>query len=278
QSQQRHNLYIEYIDKYNKMAVDQMKVYKIPASITLAQGLLESGAGQSILARKHHNHFGIKCGGNWKGRTARHDDDLPDECFRVYHSPKESYEDHSLFLRGRDRYALLFQLEITDYRGWAYGLKKAGYATAPKYAIQLIDIIENYELYKYDHKEKGASSKNIKKQSDVHQTYLSNDLVYIIVCDGDTFENIGKEFNISKKKLIKYNDLHKEYILTNGDIIYLHKKRKKAQKPYSVHAIEASESMHTISQRYGIRLKQLYKMNHKNIDYVPEGGIVLKLR
>jgi LysM repeat protein len=264
------------------MAVEQMRIHKIPASITLAQGLLESGAGRSALSRKSNNHFGIKCGEDWKGRTVRHDDDRRNECFRAYHSVKESYEDHSRFLTERSRYAFLFQLEITDYESWAHGLKKAGYATAPRYAFQLIDIIENYELYKYDYGRKAknvSSKKNIQAQSSgSHQVYLSNDLLYVKVRDGDTFENIGKEFTISKKKLVKYNDLHKDYVLTSGDIIYLRQKKRKAQKPYSFHTVKVGESMHSISQMYGIRLKNLYKMNHKNMDYVPEIGADLKLR
>ncbi|KAA6347791.1 Exo-glucosaminidase LytG [termite gut metagenome] len=275
QWQQRSKLYLEYIDKYSNMAVKQMKMYKIPASITLAQGLLESGAGQSTLAKTHHNHFGIKCGGNWTGPSTLHDDDRRNECFRVYHNAKESYEDHSLFLRGRARYASLFQLKITDYEGWAHGLKRAGYATAPKYDFQLIEIIDNYKLYKYDRK--GGTTSYISAK-DLHQVYLSNDIVYVIVRNGDTFESIGEEFDIRKKKLIKYNDLYKRYTLTDKDIIYLHEKKKKAEEPYTVHVIQDGESMHSISQIYGIRLKSLYKMNHKKKDYVPEVGTGLKLR
>ncbi|KAA6347511.1 Exo-glucosaminidase LytG [termite gut metagenome] len=275
QWQQRNKLYLEYIDKYSNMAVKQMKRYKIPASITLAQGLLESGAGQSTLAKTHNNHFGIKCGGNWTGPSTLHDDDRRNECFRVYHNAKESYEDHSLFLRGRARYASLFQLKISDYEGWAHGLKKAGYATAPKYNFQLIEIIENYKLYKYDRK--GETTSYIPVQ-DLHQVYLSNDLVYVIARNRDTFESIGEEFDIRKKGLIKYNDLYEGYTLTDKDIIYLHEKKKKAEEPYTIHVIQEGESMHSISQIYGIRLKSLYKMNHKEKDFVPEVGTELKLR
>jgi LysM repeat protein len=257
------------------MAVKQMKRFKIPASITLAQGLLESDAGQSTLAKTHNNHFGIKCGGNWTGPSTLHDDDRRNECFRVYHNAKESYEDHSLFLRGRSRYASLFQLKITDYEGWAHGLKKAGYATAPKYDFQLIEIIEIYKLYKYDRKVETISY--IPAQG-LHQVYLANNLVYVIVRNGDTFESIGKEFDVRKKRLIKYNDLYEGYILSDKNIIYLHEKKKKAKKPYTVHVIQDGESMHSISQIYGIKLKSLYKMNHKKKNYVPEVGTKLKLR
>ena len=148
QAQRRNSRYNEYIKQYAPLAVEQMREHRIPASITLAQGLLESGAGQSTLARKSNNHFGIKCGSNWRGRSVRHDDDARNECFRAYRNPKDSYEDHSLFLKRGARYAFLFKLKITDYRGWARGLKKAGYATDPSYANRLITIIEDYDLYK----------------------------------------------------------------------------------------------------------------------------------
>lgn len=284
-AQKRNARYVAYIDKYNDMAVDQMKRYKIPASITLAQGLLESGAGQSTLARKSNNHFGIKCGSSWKGRTVRHTDDAPNECFRVYKNAAESYEDHSIFLSKGARYAFLFKLDKTDYKGWAKGLKKAGYATDPSYANRLITIIEDYELYKYDRKGgKGSSVKN-KKPALVattptltHQVYLSNDLAYVVARHGDTFESIGKETGISWRKLIKYNDLHEGYTLSEGDVIYLRKKKTKSAKQYIVHVVRDGDSMHSISQTYGIRLKNLYKINHKDGDYAPEVGQILRLR
>ncbi|KAA6339601.1 Exo-glucosaminidase LytG [termite gut metagenome] len=274
-AQQRSKQYVEYINTYSDLAVKQMKEYRIPASITLAQGLLESGAGKSNLTRKSNNHFGIKCGRDWNGRTVLHDDDLRDECFRVYRHAEDSYEDHSLFLRKRTHYAFLFRLDITDYKGWAYGLKKAGYATSPTYATQLIGIIENYELYKYDRK--GAKGIRITLENP-HQVYLSNDLVYVMVRNGDTLESIGEEFTIPKKKLIKYNDLPKEYRLLTGDVVYLHEKKKKAKKTYKTHIVKSGESMHSISQTYGIRLKNLYQLNHKKAEYVLEVGTVLKLR
>jgi LysM repeat protein len=166
-------------------------------------------------------------------------------------------------------------LKITDYESWAHGLKKAGYATAPKYDFQLIEIIENYNLHNYDRK--GRTISYIPAQN-LHQVYLSNDLVYVIANKGDTFESIGKEFDVRKKKLIKYNDLYEGYTLSDKNIIYLHAKKKKAKKPYTVHVIKDGESMHAISQIYGIRLKSLYKMNHKKKNYVPEVGAKLKLR
>ena len=149
-AQRRNQAYEEYIHKYRELAIHEMKRYRIPASITLAQGLLESGAGKSTWARKSNNHFGIKCGSGWNGKRAYHTDDAPNECFRAYKHPKDSYEDHSKFLRTKTRYAFLFELKVTDYKGWARGLKKAGYATDPRYANRLIDIIELYDLYAYD--------------------------------------------------------------------------------------------------------------------------------
>ncbi len=286
-AQRRNSRYNEYIKQYSSLAVDQMNRYKIPASITLAQGLLESGAGQSVLARKSNNHFGIKCHNTWRGRKVYHDDDARDECFRAYRKVEESYEDHSKFLTQGARYAFLFKLKITDYKGWARGLKKAGYATDPSYANRLITIIEDYDLYKYDTKgmskrEARRWAKELKKKpwlANPHQVYLANGLAYVVARDGDTFRLLGGEFDISWKKLVDYNDLHKEYTIEAGDIIYLKKKNKKAQKPYTVHIVRDGESMHSISQKYGIRLKNLYKMNRKDADeYVPEVGDRLRLR
>ena len=276
QAQTRSKQYENYIKKYRELAVEEMKKYHIPASITLAQGLLESGAGQSALARKSNNHFGIKCGSDWYGKTVSHDDDARGECFRAYKHPKDSYEDHSKFLAGRPRYASLFNLNITDYKGWARGLKKAGYATNPRYADQLIGIIELYELYKYDDKN---YLKWIKKNPNPHQTYIANDLLYIVVRAGDSWKSISQEFDISQKKLRKYNDLYKGYALQVGDILYLEKKNKKADKEHIVHVLRAGESMYSISQKYGIRLKNLYKLNKMDEDDpAPKIGTILRLR
>ena len=276
QAQTRNKQYEAYIKKYRELAVEEMKKYHIPASITLAQGLLESGAGQSALARKSNNHFGIKCGSDWYGKTVSHDDDARGECFRAYKHPKDSYEDHSKFLAGRPRYASLFNLNITDYKGWARGLKKAVYATNPRYADQLIGIIELYELYKYDDKN---YLKWLKKNPNPHQTYIANDLLYIVVRAGDSWKSISQEFDISQKKLRKYNDLYKGYALQVGDILYLEKKNKKADKEHIVHVLRAGESMYSISQKYGIRLKNLYKLNKMDEDdSAPEIGTILRLR
>ena len=276
QAQTRNKQYEEYIKKYRDLAVSEMKKYHIPASITLAQGLLESGAGQSTLARKSNNHFGIKCGSDWKGKTVSHDDDARGECFRAYKHPKQSYEDHSKFLVGRSRYASLFKLKITDYKGWARGLKKAGYATDPRYAQRLIDIIELYDLDKYDKK---GGLKWMKENPNPHQPYVANGLLYIVVRSGDTWKSISKEFDISQRKLRKYNDLYKGYALQVGDILYLEKKNRRADKEHVVHVFRTGESMYGISQKYGIRLKNLYKLNKMEADSpAPEVGTILRLR
>ena len=287
QAQRRNSRYNSYIKEYAPLAVEQMKKHKIPASITLAQGLLESGAGTSSLARKSNNHFGIKCHSTWRGKKVYYDDDAPKECFRAYRKVEDSYEDHSKFLTEGARYRFLFDLKITDYKGWAKGLKKAGYATDRSYANRLITIIEDYELYKYDSqgmskREARKLAKLLKKKpwlANPHQVYIANGLAYVVVREGDTFKLLGGEFDISWKNLVDYNDLHKEYVLEPGDIIYLKKKNKKAQKPYEIHVVRDGESMHSISQTYGIRLKYLYKMNKKKMEeYVPEVGDTLRLR
>lgn len=279
-AQRRNTVYNNYIRDYADLAVDQMKRYKIPASITLSQGLLESGAGQSTLARRSNNHFGIKCGNNWTGRSVRANDDAPNECFRAYSNVKDSYEDHSKFLTQNRRYASLFSLKQTDYRGWAQGLKKAGYATDRSYATKLISIIEDYELYKYDTKsmskrEERRWQKELKKKpwlANPHDVYIANGIAYVIARDGDTFDLLSGEFKISKSKLVKYNELEKSYTLMDGDIIYLNKKNKKSLSSTIYHVVRDGDSMHSISQIYGIQLKSLYKLNGIKADYVPEVG------
>ncbi len=285
-AQVRNQLYLYYIEDYKNIAIEQQKKYKIPASITLAQGLLESGAGKGQLARKSNNHFGIKCH-DWRGPAVYHDDDEAGECFRKYKHAKESYEDHSIFLTGRSRYATLFQLKTTDYKGWARGLQRCGYATDKAYASKLIKIIEDYELHQYDkmaanHKtaKKTEIKRNKKLPADYtpHQVYKANGLIYVIVRPGDLLSYIAAEFGFKTVGLADYNEIPVNYQLTEGDIIYLEKKNKKAQKQYQTHIVKSGESMYSISQRYGIRIKNLYKMNKKSPDYTAEPGDVLKLR
>lgn len=266
--------YVAYIDTYKDMAIEQQHKYGIPASITLAQGLLESGAGRSELARKANNHFGIKCH-DWTGARVYHDDDKKGECFRKYDNVRLSFEDHSRFLVGRPRYASLFELRITDYKGWAHGLRECGYATNKQYGTILIRLIETYNLDKYD-STKGARSYSATQSR--HTLYKSLGLLYLEVNEGDTMEQIAKEVDIRSKKLLSYNDYPKGYEPQRGDIIYLEKKCKRAPKPYTTHTVAAGESMHSISQRYAIRLEKLYKINDKPYSYRPQQGDVLKLR
>ncbi len=288
QAQMRKNsAYQAYIREFKNLAVEQMREHKIPASITLAQGLLESGAGRSELARRSNNHFGIKCGSSWRGKTIRHDDDRRKECFRVYNHPRDSYRDHSVFLK-KPRYSSLFRLKIKDYKGWARGLKSCGYATNPKYARQLIDIIETYELYRYD--EEGLGK---RKQSDENvMAYVqgtgiatsfgvNNGVDFVRARQGDTWKTLAKRVGVSWRKLVKYNDAVKTLPLHEGDIVYLAKKQKRADKVFKSnpwHKVRAGESMHSVSQQYGIRMERLYKMNFKTTDYVPQAGDLLKIR
>ena len=279
--------YQTYINQYKDLAIEQMLRYRIPASITLAQGLFESRAGQSDLARQGNNHFGIKCH-NWTGPTQYHDDDARGECFRVYQDAKQSYEDHSLFLARQSRYSRLFNLSPTDYKGWAHGLKACGYATNPQYASKLIQIIELYKLNDYDKAKSydrfmathNGTDKPINAEGTLHPIHIFNENYYLYAREGDTFKSIGREVNISWRKLAKYNEMDKKTILHKGDIVYLKKKRKKAPKQYKKrpHTVMPGESMYTISQKYGIRLKNLYKMNHLSPDFQIRPGVLLKVR
>lgn len=279
--------YQTYINQYKDLAIEQMLRYRIPASITLAQGLFESRAGQSDLARQGNNHFGIKCH-NWTGPTQYHDDDARGECFRVYQDAKQSYEDHSLFLARQSRYSRLFNLSPTDYKGWAHGLKACGYATNPLYASKLIQIIELYKLNDYDKAKSydrfmathSGTDKPINAEGTLHPIHIFNENYYLYAREGDTFKSIGREVNISWRKLAKYNEMDKKTILHKGDIVYLKKKRKKAPKQYKKrpHTVMPGESMYSISQKYGIRLKNLYKMNHLSPDFQIRPGVLLKVR
>lgn len=262
--------YQTYIDQYKDLAIEQMLKYKIPASITLAQGLFESAAGRSDLARNGNNHFGIKCHG-WTGRTVHHDDDARNECFRAYDNVLQSYEDHSRFLANQSRYSKLFRLGTTDYKGWAYGLKSCGYATNPRYAYKLIEIIELYKLYNLDTANKYdkfiARHNSIDKQTNgnsLHLIYKYNENYYIIVRQGDTFKSIGKEVGISYRKIARYNERDPKSQLSVGEVIYLKKKRSRADKAFKnhMHTIKSGESMYSIAQAYGMRIKYLYKKNN----------------
>ena len=278
--------YQAYIDQYKDLAIAEMLKYNIPASITLAQGLLESGAGQSELARESNNHFGIKCH-DWRGDRSFYDDDEKNECFRSYRDVYESYEDHSKFLARQPRYRSLFKLKKTDYKGWARGLKRCGYATNPAYAKQLINIIELYKLHRYDNAKKydkfmveRSSVKDVDTNLNLHPIHIYNKKYYLKARPGDTFRSIGKEVGISYKKIAKYNERDKDDKLEPGEIIYLKKKQKKAEKTYKKrpHRVKAGESMYSIAQYYGIRLSSLYKMNDLSPDYSIQVGDLLRVR
>jgi len=288
QAQMKWNsAYQTYINQYKDLAIEQMLRYHIPASITLAQGLFESAAGKSVLVTQGNNHFGIKCH-NWTGPTQFHDDDARGECFRVYQDARDSYEDHSKFLAKQSRYSRLFELNQRDYKGWARGLKQCGYATNPQYANKLIQIIELYKLFDYDKAkrfdrfmaEHSGIDQPVNAQGILHPIQKFNDNYYLVAREGDTFKGLGKEVEISWRKLARYNERDKHAVLHKGDIIYLKKKRTKAPKQYKrhPHIVQEGESMYSISQKYGIRLKNLYKMNKLDTSYQAKVGDRLRVR
>ncbi|RLD90214.1 MAG: N-acetylmuramoyl-L-alanine amidase [Bacteroidetes bacterium] len=270
----------EYINHYKDVAIKKMKEFKIPASITLAQGILESGSGNSRLARKANNHFGIKCHKDWHGKKFYMDDDEKHECFRKYPKAADSYRDHSRFLTQRERYTFLFQYDITDYKKWAYGLKKAGYATNPRYPQLLIKIIEKYHLNQYD-KEKFGKQK--KKKVKTHKEgaiptiatfkhggnsptgrklFINNKRKLIVARQGDTYEKIAAEFEIYSWQLYKYNEVSRKHKIVAGELIYLEKKKARADKKYKYHHVREGESLHDIAQLYGMRMSKLLKINN----------------
>lgn len=299
--------YRAYIAQYEEVAVSEMYRSGIPASITLAQGLLESGAGKSQLAVKSNNHFGIKCHNGWQGGRVYHDDDAKGECFRKYAAPEESYRDHSDFLRYRDRYRFLFDYELTDYKSWAYGLKKAGYATDPRYPAKLIDLIEKYELYKYDTRKPAVTvtTPASKQQtltpppppSQIEQVvplkpgkretfhfslsremFSQNGVPFIYVAEGETLESIAKANGLFVRELLKFNDLKGRVNLKAGDVVYLQKKKKTAVKGLEMHVIEKGETLRGIAQRYGVQVKSLCRINGLTDPDVIREGDIIRLR
>ncbi len=288
----------EYIEKYAETAVREMKATGIPASITLAQGCLESGNGNSTLATKANNHFGIKCHKNWKGKTIRHDDDEKNECFRSYRNADESFRDHSDFLRYSDRYAALFNLELTDYKGWAYGLQKAGYATAKTYAESLIRIIEENELYRYDKLDRKAREElpptpmeaefsTAFKPYPGHKLYTAslgreirttNGVAWIIAQDGDTYAGLAKEFNLFRSEILRFNDRSRNTALQPGEVVYVEAKKRESAKNLDKHVVEEGETMRGLAQRYAVKMKKLYQYNAMRPGTEPEPGTILNLR
>lgn len=265
----------EYIEKYKDVAIREMKAYGIPASITLAQGILESASGTSYLATKANNHFGIKCHRDWKGKKVYRDDDEKNECFRHYDNAEQSFVDHSKFLKNRSRYAFLFEEDITDYKAWAKGLKKAGYATNPKYPQLLIRIIEDYNLSQYDNME--PAKEPVVPTFGSHIVLTSeNDVEYVEILAGDSFESIAKETETSIKRLLKYNELNYDAQLKEGQRIYLQPKRKRAKQ--LTYVLQEGDSMYEVSQKFAIKLKYIYKRNKLSVGQQLPAGTSILLR
>ena len=286
--QRTNQAYWTYIDKYKDWAIEQMHQYNIPASITLAQGLLESNAGRSRLATEANNHFGIKVGSSWTGPYIVQADDRPNDRFRKYKSARESFIDHSQFLQGK-RYQGLFQLSKTDYKGWARGLKAAGYATNPAYADALIRVIEMYNLNlfdtgKYQSQKKTTPVTQTQKVDEFwqhHIVYKGNKNYFIIVEVGDDMATISRKTGLSLRRLYKYNDLPRDYAPTAGDLIYLQKKRNCASKEFKknpIHIVEPNQSLFDIAQLYGIRLESLCKLNEWDEPHAVQVGEIIRIR
>jgi LysM repeat protein len=268
-----------YIQKYCNIAMREMNDYGIPASITLAQGILESAAGTSRLAVQANNHFGIKCHNDWSGEKIYHDDDKRNECFRKYERAEESFIDHSQFLKDRPRYSFLFELDKTDYKAWAKGLKQAGYATDPNYPNRLITLIEKYELYKYDKESFTSKEEGVKTPAKTVKEKNESGLKYVYVQKGESYYTIAVKYNIPFGLIYSYNDVdRKTRQPEEGTVVYLQKKKKKITWGEGVHVVEKGESMHDISQKYGIRLHSLYDLNNMSYESKPEVGQLLKLR
>jgi len=292
----------QYIDKWKKVAMKQMKLHGIPASITLAQGILESRNGQSTLTKKSNNHFGIKCH-DWKGKKVYADDDKKNECFRKYKNADESFEDHSQFLL-RKRYAGLFELKKSDYKGWAKGLRKAGYATDPAYAKLLIKLIEENNLHQYDKMvlkgkyepaeeeveliaEKPAKVLKEKREVlesgaviNLVQTYKikrhSNNIKYVVAKEGDSVEDVAEALDMAYWQISRYNDLGSRKKLKEGEVLFIQPKRKSNKK--GTHKVKDGDTLLSISQLYGIKLKKLAAYNELKTDAKIKSGATIKLK
>lgn len=300
--QSRNATYEAYIRQYGALAIDQMNRHRIPASITLSQALLESGAGQSYLARVANNHFGIKVSSGWTGPYVVRSDDTPNDRFRKYNSPHESYEDHSEFLK-KQRYAKLFTYNMRDYKSWAHGLKACGYATSPTYAHSLINIIELYRLHEFD----GGSipsayrggalaavtpiviegSQQLTHEAQLHPDFFASHPVadnngnfYIRVLPGDNLKDIARATGVKRWRLRRYNELPRRHQPEPGSIIYLKKKHRRADRAFRhhPHTVTAGQSVYDIAQMYGMRVNTIYKLNHLPKGYSPKVGDQLRIR
>lgn len=284
----------EYVQKYKDLAIEEMKRMGVPAAITLAQGLLETESGNSDLLLKSNNHFGIKCKSNWTAETVSHDDDAPGECFRKYSCAEDSYRDHSNFLRGNGRYAFLFQLDPTDYKDWAYGLRKAGYATNPKYPDILIKSIETYNLEQYtlegidgiprfDASQYAGEKENMVSPAGVASNVVNIDPLpgapisvtingskALLASKGTSLLAIATEHNINLGKLLSLNDLSNDGLLQKDQYVFLEKKQKEGKQDFCI--AQKDETLYDISQKYGIVLQNLYAYNNLTADdFLVEG-------
>ncbi|HEX6333893.1 MAG TPA: glucosaminidase domain-containing protein [Flavisolibacter sp.] len=274
-----------YIETYKDIAIEEELRTGVPASITLAQGIHETGAGTSKLVLASNNHFGIKCKSDWKGASVSHDDDARGECFRKYDDPIQSYRDHSDFLKHRAHYAFLFRLDPTDYEAWAYGLKKAGYATNPKYPQILIKLIRDYNLQEYtllarEHRATRGSDARWISNTSTLQTESSNDAhvqpavsmasypsgvftinetKVVVITKGTSFLKIADENNVSLKRLFDFNEIPEADIADRDQLLFLQRKRKTGSSEF--HTVVAGETLHDIAQAEGIRLEALLELN-----------------
>jgi len=280
-----------YINTYKDLAISEMKRSGIPASITLAQGMLESDNGNSILTMEGNNHFGIKCH-DWQGKKMYKDDDARNECFRKYSSANESFRDHSDFMLSGQRYNFLFEYKSTDYKSWAKGLHKAGYATNPRYAEKLIDLIETNKLYVYDQglvaRESPRQRTSRKRTTESSPDYfiklstrpinVRNGIEYVVAKNGDTFGKLGAELEMLNWELLKYNELTSDSTLHDGQILYLQPKHRKAEFGKDYHTVQVGENIYSISQLYGIKTRHLLRLNNLEPQDSIKVGEVLNLR
>jgi LysM repeat protein len=284
----------EYIQQYKDLAISEMKRMGVPAAITLAQGLLETENGNSDLLKASNNHFGIKCKSTWTAETVSHDDDAPGECFRKYKSAEDSYRDHSNFLRGNSRYDFLFKLDPADYKGWAYGLRKAGYATNPRYPEILIKNIEQYDLEQYtleglnevphfetakyaDDPEKKDTESNVDATTSVAPVSLMiNGSKALYVPKGTSLLAVATENRINLEKLLTINDLTKDGLLDKGQYIFLEKKKKEGDQDFCI--AQPNETLYDIAQKHGVILQNLYVYNQLTPDDFIVAGTKIFLR